>query len=473
VINSGFLIGVGALNVMKAVVAAAFLTQAEFGLWSILLLGVLALIGLKSAAVADKYIQQDEDDQELAFQKSFTLEILTAGIMMSLAILLAPVLALLYDEPDLIVPMLVLSLMLPGLAAQAPIWVFYRRMDFLRQRLLLSVDPIASFVITGALAIAGAGYWSLVIGAVAGAWAGGLVALVFSPYRLRVVYDGQTARRYASFSWPLMLAVGSGILIGHVAVFVGNAAIGLAATGAIGLAAILGQYADRVDAVLTQAMYPAICRVAGNRALLQEAFEKSNRLALMWAVPFGAALSLFAHDFVTHVLGPEWESATILLQTFGITAAINHIGFNWGAFYRAIGRTKPVGVVTFVALLAFLAFPTPLIFFADLEGFAFGMVAMTLIALAARGYFVLKLFPEFSIVRYVTRALLPVTPAVALLLAARQWIEAGERTATTIVAELVVFAALVGVLTYLAERTLLREVRGYLTRPDPLETQLV
>ena len=469
-INSGFLIGIGTLNVVKALVAAAFLSQSEFGVWSILLLGVMALIGLKAAAVADKYIQQDEDDQELAFQKSFTLEIITAGIMMSLALLLAPLLAVLYGEPELVAPMVVLSLMLPGLAAQSPIWVFYRRMDFFRQRLLLSVDPVVSFVVTAALAIAGAGYWSLVVGAVAGAWVGGLVALVASPFPLRFRYERATTRQYLTFSWPLMIAVGSGLLIGQVAIFVGDAAIGLAATGAIGLAAILGQYADRVDSVVTQAMYPAICRVASDRPLLQEAFEKSNRIALMWALPFGAALSLFADDFVANVLGPNWESATILLQVFGITAAINHIGFNWGAFYRAIGRTKPVGVVTFVALLAFLAIPTPLIFIAGLDGFAIGMGAMTVVTLTVRSHYILVLFPGFPLSAYALRALLPVVPAVLVVLASRLWIESGEDGGLPVLLELASFVSIVGLLTFLMERPLLQELRGYLASPQPLET---
>ncbi len=472
VINSAFLIAIGGLNVLKAMIAAAFLNQAEFGVWSILLLGVMALIGLKAAAVADKYIQQEEPDQEYAFQKSFTLEAITAGIMMVAAIALAPTLAALYDQPKLIAPMIVLSLMLPGLAAQSPIWIFYRRMDYFRQRIFLSVDPIISFLTTGALAIAGLGYWSLVIGSVAGAWAGGVSALIASPYRLRFVFDRETARRYASFSWPLMVAVGSGLLIGHIAIFAGNAAIGLAATGAIGLAAILGQYADRVDSVITQAMYPAICRVSNNRPLLQEAFEKSNRIALMWALPFGAALSLFASDFVQHVLGPSWTSATILLQVFGVTAGLNHIGFNWDAFYRATGKTRPVAIVTFSALVAFLAIPTPLIFAYGLKGFAFGMFGMTAVSLSVRAFFLLKLFPGFALRRYVFRALVPVVPAVLALLVFRQWVETGDRTVALAVAEFASFGCIVAGLTYIMERPLLREMRGYLARVRPLETSL-
>src|SRR5690606_26974854 len=122
-----------------------------------------------------------EDDQEVAFQKAFTLELLATGAMFAAALALAPILAFAYGEEELLLPGLALALMLPGLALQSPIWVFYRRLDFLRQRLFLSVDPIVAFIVTIALAAAGAGYWSLVAGTVAGATVGGIVAVAASP----------------------------------------------------------------------------------------------------------------------------------------------------------------------------------------------------------------------------------------------------------------------------------------------------
>ena len=41
-------------------------------------------------------------------------------------------------------------------------------------------------------------------------------------------------------------------------------------------------------------MYPAICAVQDRLELLRESFVKSNRLALMWAMPFGVGIALFA-----------------------------------------------------------------------------------------------------------------------------------------------------------------------------------
>src|SRR5688572_2662045 len=206
VINSGFLVAIGTLNMLKAVIVAGFLTASEFGVWAIVVLAITIIAVIKQVTIGDKYVQQDEADQEAAFQKAFSLELASAGLMMLTCLLAAPLLALAYDEPKLIAPMLVLSLILPGLALQSPVWVFYRRMDFFRQRILTAIDPVVGFIVTIALAIAGLGYWSLIIGMVAGSWAGGAVAVWKREYPLRLRFEGATLREYMSFSWPLIIA---------------------------------------------------------------------------------------------------------------------------------------------------------------------------------------------------------------------------------------------------------------------------
>jgi O-antigen/teichoic acid export membrane protein len=464
VINSGFLVALGTLNLLKAVIVAGFLTVAEFGVWSIVVLAITFITVIKQVTVGDKYVQQDEPDQEHAFQKAFTLELGSAMAMMAVTVALAPVLALIYDEPELITPLLALALILPALALQSPIWVFYRRMDFLRQRLLAAVDPIVGFAVTIALAAAGLGYWSLIVGMVAGSWTGAAVAVAHSEYPLRLRFEGTTLRSYFSFSWPLVVAAAAGLGIAQLSVLLGDAALGLAGAGAIGLAATFAAYTDRVDAVITQALYPAICRVAERRELLFEAFTKSNRLALMWGVPFGVGLSLFAADLIEFGIGEQWSEALILLQVFGLTAAVNHIGFNWSAFYRASAQTRPIAVVNVLALAAFCATCVPLIFSDGLTGFAIGTAIVTAVALAARFYYLSKLFVAFEIARHVVRAIAPTVPAAAAVLLLRLGLD-GERTIELALFELGVYLAVTALMTVLLERRLLAEARSYLRRP--------
>ena len=166
-----------------------------------------------------------------------------------------------------------------------------------------------------------------------------------SPYRLRPRFERAAARRYLRFSWPVFVTAVAALAVaqGQVALF-GLSDDGLAAAGWITLAATLTRYADRADQIVATTIYPAIVRVRDRIAVLEELFAKSNRLTLMWAFPFGAGLALFGGDLVGFVLGDEWEPAVVLLGGLAVATALQQLGYNWFAFYRARGESRPQAV---------------------------------------------------------------------------------------------------------------------------------
>ena len=176
---------------------------------------------LKQIGVSDRYVQQSDADQELAFQRAFTLEILFSGASSSWRLpscpdgrplrparLLAPGFALLLTIPAVHPPVAALDLLqADGVPAPAPLEV---------------LEPLVGFVVTVGLAIAGAGYWSLIVGMVAGAWVGALAILRVAPYRLAFRYESGTVRQYLSFSWPLAVAGVGGIAVAQGSIFAGT-----------------------------------------------------------------------------------------------------------------------------------------------------------------------------------------------------------------------------------------------------------
>jgi hypothetical protein len=86
------------------------------------------------------------------------------------------------------------------------------------------------------------------------------------------------------------------------------------------------------------------------------------------------------------------------------------------------------------------------------------------VQLAARGWYLRRLFPGFSTLRQMARAVAPTVPAVAVILLVR---EAGlERTLPIALGELALYAVLIVAGTYAFERPLVTEILGYL-RPAP------
>ncbi len=462
IVNTVFLVSVTILGFLKGFLVAGFLTVAEYGLWGIIAISVGTLSWLLSSGFGQKFIEQDEEDQELAFQKAFTLELIFGVGSFFIMALLSPLLLLAYGQMELLPAVWVFALYFVASAFQTPLWVFYREMKFVKQRILEGISPIVAFVLTIGLAASGAGYWSLVIGMVAGVWASAIVAIIYTPYPLRLRYDGITMRAYVGFSWPLILYGGSGLVIAQVSLLVGTWDLGVAAVGAIALTATITQLTDRVDSIVTGTIYPAICAVKDQTEVLFETFIKSNRLALMWGVPFGAAVAVFAGDIVHFVIGDKWELAIGLLQAFGLIAAANQIGFNWDAFYRARDNTKPMAVVSLLMMSVFLVATVPLMIVWDLEGFAAGMAIMTVAGLGGRAYYLRKMFPGFRMWRYLARAVAPTIPAVLVVLAVRQ--VDGDRTIAIALGELFVYIVVTVGATYLFERRLIEEMLGYLRK---------
>ena len=474
-INSAFQIGLAGLGLVRQLAVAAFLTQEQFGLWGILLAILNTLVWLKQIGVSDKYIQQSEPDQELAFQKAFTLELALSFAFFVLCGVLVPLFALAYGHTDIILPGLLLSTSVILTAFQTPAWIQYRRLNYARQRLLTSVDPVVSMVGMVTLAAAGLGYWGLVVGGVIGSLVGAAVCLVTSPYRMRIRFDRSTLGEYVSFSWPLLGLAVSRLVVIHGALLTATRSVGLAAVGALGLAASYATFSDKVNAIVNQTIYPAVCRVADRREALIEVFVKSNRVALMWGIAFGVGLALFSADLVNYVLGDKWDDAINLIAAFGVILGIGQLAVNWTIFMRATNNTRPLFVAALLDVAVFMAVLVPATITLGVTGYMIGFGAAMAVQIAARTYFMRTLFEEFSLARHSWRAIAPVLPPTALILGVRL-VAGGDRTPGRAIAELALYIVATAGLTYVFERRLITELVGYLRgrkqpRPTPKEAR--
>ncbi len=227
----------------------------------------------------------------------------------------------------------------------------------------------------------------------------------------------------------------AGFALAWAAVISAKLLIGIAAVGVIALSDNVAAFSERVDSFVTGALYPAICAVRDRTELLYESLVKSNRLALMWAVPFGIGLTMFSSDLVRFVIGERWHSAIVVLEVFGATAALNHVGFNWTAYFMALGRTRPIAVATVLATASFLLVGIPLLAVDGLTGFAIGIAVQAVVSLLARAWYLQRLFPSFDFIKHAARSFVPTIPAVLAVLLVR-WLVSTPRTLALALAEL-------------------------------------
>jgi len=465
-INATFLLIVEAVALAQGLIVARLLGPEEVGLYGIVSITATTLIALKRVGIDEAFVQQDEQDQEQEFQRAFTLELGLALVFALLIAIAAPVVAAAYGEERLLWLTLAVAYLPIAFALQAPLWIFFRRMDFMRQRSLQAVVPLTTFAVTVPLVIAGVGVWSLVIGAFAGNLASAVLAIWVSPYRLGIRYDRNALKRYFAFSWPVFVVTICGLLMAQGQIFAFDLEGGLEATGFVALAVALTRYADRADTVISPAIYPAVCAVRDQAATLERLFTAAARASAIWSLAFGALFVLFAPDLVHFVLGDEWDGAVPLLQGLAASSALYYLGFSWIAFARGLNRPRPPALESVAALAVFGAVALPLLFASGTTAYVLAMVGSSLVVLAIRSYFVRRLLPGVAIGRLALRAAWPLAAAAAAAVALRLALWGGDRSAAQAAGELLVFAAVYGGATWASERDLIRDLRQTAARPQ-------
>ncbi len=462
-VNAVFLSGAEALVLVQGLLATALLGPDAIGLYGIVTVTAMTVVALRRVGIDEAFVASAaEEGEEAEFERALGVE-LALGVVAALAIAaLAPVLAALYGDARLLPLTLAVAYLPLAFALQAPQWVFFRRMDYLRLRWLQAIVPLGTVAVAVPLLLAGVGVWALVIGPLCGNAAAVLAAWRLSPYRLRPRFERPAARRYLRFSWPIFATAVATLVVaqGQIAVFGLDG--GLAAVGWITLAATLTRYADRADQILATTIYPAIVRVRERGGVLEELFEKSNRLALMWAFPFGAGLALFGGDLVAFVLGDEWEPAVVLVGGLAVATALGQLGYNWFAFYRAQGTSWPQAMESAVLAGSFAALAVPGLLVAGHWGFVAGRIAGVACVLAVRRAYLRRLLPAARLGRLAARAVAPVAIATAPVLAARLATAGGGRPLGQAAGELAVWFGVLAVATWRLEAPLLGELRSYL-----------
>jgi O-antigen/teichoic acid export membrane protein len=467
-VNAVFLGGAEALVLLQGLIVTALLAPDEIGLYGIVSATAVTIVGLKRVGIDEAFVQQSEEGQEAEFQKAFTLELVLSCAFALVICAAAPLVAAVYGESELLALTLAVAYLPLAFALQAPTWVFFRRMDFLRQRMLQAIVPVVTFCVTVPLAAAGVGVWSLVIGPAVGNAAAAAAAIAASPYPLRLRFEAHARRRYFSFSWPIFVTAFALLVVQQGQLIAFDVDEGLAAVGFVTLAFTLTRYADRPDQIVTTTIYPAVVAVRDRAGTLRELFEKSNRATMALALPFCALWVLFAADLVEFVIGDEWRPAVVLVQGLAGAAAVHQLGYNWFAFYRARGESRPQAVESAVLVAGFLGLALPGLAAFGFEGFVWGRIAAALLTLAVRWVYLRRLLPGIAPARLFARGALPTLGATAAALVLRLALWGGGRPGHQALAELALFALAAAALTLRLERGLIGELRALVSRPgDP------
>ena len=350
VLTVGFSKGV---LLLTTVVLARILRPEDFGLLALALLVVLYLDVLGDIGVGAAVIYRRESDQESADRTASTAVAVAAAtgcVLTSLAVLGAPLVSASFDEPRLtgLVQVIALSFLLRmlGVVHRSKL---EKELDFARR----AVPEISGAVVKGglsiALAVGGAGVYSLAWGQVAGAGATTCLFWAMARWRFRPAFDTVVARDLLRFGVPITVLGLLTAVISTTDQLIIGARLDAEALGQYSIAYRLPElFVLQVCLLISGALFPAYAMAAADPERLRRGFRSALRLVSIFTVPLGVGLAITAPDLVPVVFGQQWQPAVPVMQLLALGATLRSLTFNVGDVYKAVGR---VGVLNRLGLL--------------------------------------------------------------------------------------------------------------------------
>jgi len=416
--------GAQGMQVVVSLVLARLLAPEYFGLLAMATVVTGFVNVFKNLGFASAIIQRKTIDARLLstlFWVNLGMCLLVTGVLVGIS----PAAAWVYDDPRVapIVAVLSINFLLAGFT-MIPTAVLTRRMAFNK----LAVREIAAVIVGGTtsitLAAFGWGVWALVAGSLADSAAQMVLINLLSPFRPRLVFDGQGLRECLGFGLNLtgfnifnyFARNADNFIIG---IFLGPVALGYYALAY----KLMLLPRDAVTNVVTRVLFPAFSRMQGDDERLANAYLRTCGAIAFVTFPMMAGLAVIARPFVEVVLGDKWLPAVPLIWILAPVGMLQSVWSTAGQIFLAKGRADwqfRWGVLAGLIIVGSFVLGLPW----GVVGVA-SAYALACFALAIPGFYL-----PFSLVgglriRHLVRTLLPYgfsASAMALLVGTSQYV---------------------------------------------------
>ena len=461
----GSYVGGRVLVLLATAILARLLTPEEFGLVALALTFTAFLDMLKDFGVAEALIIVKED--EVAEKAETAWVVMQAGglLLLVLTSALGPLAAEFYDEPALvaIMPVLGFTFVLRSFGA-AHYAIAQKTLDFRTRTAAEFADVTVRGVAGVALALSGAGAWSLVLGYVAGTAAMTATLWLLVDWRPKLQPRRDHLRELLGFGGALTGVSLAGAILGNADRLLIGRVLGAAPLGLYSLASRLPELLIvNLSVVAGQVLFPAFAAV--DRDALHQAFLASLRYAAMVALPLAAFMFVLAEPLILAAFGDQWLDAVGVMQLFVLYALASPITLVCGTVFKARGKG---GLLLRIAIFQVLLIVPAVALVVDegIEAVAICQAALAGVVLVVQLVLAMRMLG----VRLpaVLRSLWPPVVAAAALGAAVWGVDlVVGGTWAVLLAAAPVGAVVYGALLWLLARESLRRLMGTVRRSPP------
>ena len=359
------------ISPISQLILARLLAPEAFGMVATVTM-VVNLADMFSDAGFQKYLVQhgfrDKEDlydnANVAFWTNFGVSVV---LWCLIAAFNEPVAAFV-GNPSLGTPLAVACLSLPLTSfSSIQMALFHRRLDFKSLMPVRLLSTLFNFGLTLALAFTGFGYWSLIVGTLAGGVVNAVGLTVQSEWKPRLFYSIDLLKAMFSFSgWTLLesftiwLSAWAGTFV--VGYFLGSTELGYYKTP---ITFVSGCF-NIITNATTPILFSSLSRLQSDREGYVAYLRRFQFIVALFLVPLSAGIFIFREPLVMLLLGEQWGASVLMFGLYGLVQGpMVLLSYYSSEMYRSLGKPR---VSTFVQVV-FLALMVPLMIMAAMQGF--------------------------------------------------------------------------------------------------------
>jgi O-antigen/teichoic acid export membrane protein len=320
-------------------IVARLLQPADYGIMTSGLIFVGLTDMLTDAGLGRALVQKKEvGPRDLA--EGFTISVALAAIFYGLLFLLAQPVAVFLDTPELVLFLRILALTTVLIPIRTIPWAVLQRDHSLGT--LSAINAVSAFVQAAAvlgLAIAGMGYWSLVVGVLSARASEAILFAWFAGWRPRLCIPGSGARPLVGFCFHMTLSSLLWYVYSNADFAVAGKLLGQTALGFYALAfQLMSLPVQKLTDNVNHVIYPVYCRLQNDRPLLRDMYLRLTVLLSVLGTPILTGMALVASDAFVLLLGVKWIEAIRPFQMLCFVGALMVVMASFPPLLSALGR---------------------------------------------------------------------------------------------------------------------------------------
>lgn len=358
-----------AISLVRLLVLARLLAPDAFGLVAVAAVTISLLMGLSNFGLVEALVQRSAPtDNE--YDAAWSIGLLRAALVTGALVLMGPVVASLYGEPDAGPIVRVMGLR-PMIDAAASIGVARLTRELSFRRLAFMALPASVADAAAAIALAPViGVWALVSGTLLGAVVQTSLSYAFAPHRPRFRLDHRTAAPLVRYGQWILFAGIVALTVTSLTQIVLTRALGAAALGKYFVATKLAFLpSDAATAVIGAVALPLYARYRDDLHRSNATFGALLSGQVILLFPLYAIIIALA-PVLEGVLGERWAATAPTTQLLAAACMMGVVGDAVTPLLLGQGRSDRAFVIEIVQSGTRLLLLWPLIRFFGVPGAA-------------------------------------------------------------------------------------------------------